>query len=294
MSSTIDVNVLASFSPIDGLKKENRHALANKTEVREAADGEYLFTEGDAKKRAVYVLSGAVELLEASVCKETVVGGTPAARNPLSPVLPRLQSARAQGKVEYISIDSDLLDVMLTWDQTGQYEVSELRTQGRQSDDWMTILLQTKALQKIPPANIQAIFMRLQQVNYRDGDVVIKQGDEGDYFYVITRGQCSVTRETPLNKDGIKLAELGIGDTFGEEALISEAKRNATVTMTSDGSAVRLPQDMIRIARKQLVVRDGWASGFFHPFLDVSLLQELVEGIQALDYEFVPLDRRVR
>jgi hypothetical protein len=31
-----------------------------------------------------------------------------------------------------------------------------------------------------------------------------------------------VTRETPLNRDGIKLAELGVGDTFGEEALIAK------------------------------------------------------------------------
>jgi len=243
MSRTIDVNMLANFSPLDGLKKENRHALANKTEIREAANGDLLFSEGDAKKRAVYVLNGTVELVERGVSKGSVVGGTAAARNPLSPVLPRTQSARAQGKVEYISIDSDLLDVMLTWDQTGQYEVSELRAQEQQSDDWMTILLQTKALQKIPPANIQAIFMRLQQVNYRQGDVVIKQGDDGDYFYVITRGQCSVTRETPLSKDGIKLAELGVGDTFGEEALISEAKRNATITMATDGCLMRLGKD---------------------------------------------------
>jgi rhodanese-related sulfurtransferase len=43
-----------------------------------------------------------------------------------------------------------------------------------------------------------------------------------------------------LRKDGIKLAELGVGDTFGEEALISEAKRNATVTMLTDGVLMRL------------------------------------------------------
>jgi CRP-like cAMP-binding protein len=243
MSSTIDVNILASLSPLDGLKKENRFALANKTEVRIATDKQLLFSEGDAKKRTVYLLNGTVELLEGDAVVEKIVGGTATARNPLSPVLPRKHSARANGKVEYISIDSDLLDVMLTWDQTGQYEVSELRSQDEQSDDWMTILLQTKALQKIPPANIQAIFMRLQQVNYRQGDVVIKQGDDGDYFYVITRGQCAVTRETPLNKDGIKLAELVVGDTFGEEALISEAKRNATVTMATDGCLMRLGKD---------------------------------------------------
>jgi rhodanese-related sulfurtransferase len=110
----------------------------------------------------------------------------------------------------------------------------------------MTTLLQTKAFHKVPPANIQAIFMRMQRMDYRAGEVVIKQGDEGDYFYVVVKGTCVVTRETPLNKEGIKLAELKMGDTFGEEALISEAKRNATVTMTSDGYLMRLGKEDFR------------------------------------------------
>jgi rhodanese-related sulfurtransferase len=111
------------------------------------------------------------------------------------------------------------------------------------SDDWMTMLLQTKAFHKIPPANIQAIFMRMQQINYRTGDVILKQGAEGDYFYVLIRGSALVTRETPLSKEGIKLAALAVGDTFGEEALISDAKRNATVTMQADGAVMRLGKD---------------------------------------------------
>ena len=56
----------------------------------------------------------------------TLRGGTPAARNPITPSLPRRFNARAAEPVRYISIDSDLLDVMLTWDQTGSYEVNEL------------------------------------------------------------------------------------------------------------------------------------------------------------------------
>lgn len=243
MSEQVELRQLKSLHPLDSLKKDNLQALARKTEVREAAPGKILFDEGDSAKRTFYLLSGSVKLLQDGEHTKTVEGGSDEARNPLAPVLPRQYKAVAQDRVEYISIDSDLLDVMLTWDQTGSYEVSELRGDDSDNDDWMTTLLQTKAFHKIPPANIQAIFMRLQQVNHRAGDVVIKQGDDGDYFYIVTRGSCIVTRETPLNKEGIRLAELGVGDTFGEEALISQAKRNATVTMETDGSLMRLGKD---------------------------------------------------
>jgi len=246
MTKQVDIAQLKAFSPIDSLKKDNLAALVKKTKVREAQPGEAIFREGDAEKRTVYVLSGTVELREGSQVAARIASGSDEARNPLSPKLPRRHTAIALNDVEYITIDSDLLDVMLTWDQTGSYEVSELRGEAGGGDDWMTTLLQTKAFHKIPPANIQAIFMRLQQVNYKAGDVVIKQGDEGDYFYVITRGKCVVTRETPLNKEGIRLAELQVGDTFGEEALISEAKRNATVAMESDGSLMRLGKEDFR------------------------------------------------
>ena len=239
----IDITLLKSFTPLDGLKRDNLAALARKVQLRELSPGQVLFKEGDTEKRTFYIASGILELVDQGKVVGTVEGGSELARTPVAPVYPRRVSARARDRVKFISIDSDLLDVMLTWDQTGQYEVSELRDEEDSGEDWMTMLLQTKAFHKIPPANIQAIFMRMQQINYRSGDVVLKQGAEGDYFYVLTRGTAVVTRETPLSKEGIKLAELNVGDTFGEEALISDAKRNATVTMTSDGCVMRLGKD---------------------------------------------------
>ena len=246
MTTELTNEVLKRFSPMDGLKRQNLVALVRKTSIRELEGGRALFKAGDTDKRTFYLVKGSVELRTPDGKTSTLTAGTPEARSAIAPHLPRQASARAIENIEYISIDTDLLDVMLTWDQTGNYEVAEFESDADEEQDWMTTLLHTAAFHRIPPANIQAIFIRMQQINYKAGDVVIKQGDEGDFFYAITRGQCAVVRETPLNKDGIKLAELGVTDTFGEEALISESKRNATVVMMTDGSVMRLAKDDFR------------------------------------------------
>jgi CRP-like cAMP-binding protein len=242
-----DAALLRRFAPLDGMKRDNLAALAKKVVIREADSGRLLFRQGEADRRAIWIVSGTVEMRENERTIGVVRGGTPEARGAIAPGSPRSCSARAMEPVEYLAIDSELLDVMITWDQTGSYEVADLQAQFADgSDDWMTTLLQSRAMQRIPPANLQAIFMRMQRISCRAGDVVIRQGAEGDYFYAIVSGRCVVTRETPLNKEGIRLAELAVGDTFGEEALISEARRNATVTMLTDGVLMRLGKDDFR------------------------------------------------
>jgi CRP-like cAMP-binding protein len=238
---TVNLGTLRWFTPLDALKRENLTALAKKTQIQTLTAGKLLFRERDREKLTYYLVSGSLELSDKDGNKKTIDGGSDEAKAPIAPMLPRRYNAKAVNEIKFIAVDTDLLDVMLTWDQTGSYEVSELQDSFEMtSADWMTSMLGTKAFHRIPPGNIQAIFMRMQQVNYNAGDVVIQQGDVGDFFFVITNGRCNVTRETPLNRDGIKLAELGPGDTFGEEALISDALRNATVTMATDGAVMRL------------------------------------------------------
>jgi CRP-like cAMP-binding protein len=242
----VELDVLRSFSPLDGLKRENLHALSRKTRLQDLDSGRVLFKEGESDKRTIYLVGGELELRVGDRTVSMLRAGTPEARIAVATGQPRRFTARALSDVTFVAIDSDLLDVMITWDQTGSYEVSEIAGGGAAGDDWMTVLLQTKAFHRIPPANLQALFMRMQHVACRSGEVVIKQGDDGDYFYVITKGSAVVTRETPMNRDGLKLAELGVGESFGEEALISDAKRNATITMQTDGALVRLGKDDFR------------------------------------------------
>jgi CRP-like cAMP-binding protein len=298
--SPVSVELLKSLAPLEGMKRDNLAALARKVGLRTAASGRMLFKEGERDKRSVWLISGLVELREGDKTVAMIRGGTPEARNPLSHFQPRKFTARAVDEVEYLSVDSELLDVMITWDQTGSYEVSDLRAgDAAGTDDWMTTLLSSSSFQRIPPSNIQAIFMRMQRQSYRAGEVIVKQGEEGDFFYAIVSGKVGVTRETPLNKEGIRLAELGPGDTFGEEALIAEAKRNATVRMLSDGVLVRLAkQDFRELMNDPLVhyVDDTQARQILErggKWLDVRLPSEFqnlsIEGSINIPLYFIRL-----
>ena len=127
MRTELTNEILQRFSPMDGLKRQNLVALVKKTSIRELGAGRALFKQGDKEKRTIYLVSGSLELRTSSGEANVIEAGSPEARNAISPHLPRQVTARAVDDVEYISIDTDLLDVMLTWDQTGNYEVSELQ-----------------------------------------------------------------------------------------------------------------------------------------------------------------------
>lgn len=244
MTKNIDVARLSGFSPFNALKTGNLCNLLEQVETLQASQGQVLFKKGDSDKRAIYLLSGTIELIRDDSVQRIITGGTDEANCPIAPALPRQQTAVAVDNVRYFSIDSELLDVTITLDQTGIYEVGDFSSELDGGEgDWMTALLQTKTFQQIPPQCIQMIFMRLQRVDFKAGDVVIQQGGKGDYFYIIRSGRCMVTRETPADKENIDLAELGVGGTFGEEALISQAERNATVSMQTDGILMRLGRD---------------------------------------------------
>jgi uncharacterized protein YdaL len=77
-----------------------------------------------------------------------------------------------------------------------------------------------------------------------------------------------------------------VRDVYGA-AVIPETLGNVA-TQGYNQNESRLPRQMLDSARRQLVVRDGVASFFYHPFLGLTYLPELVDGVQTLGYTFVP------
>jgi rhodanese-related sulfurtransferase len=104
----------------------------------------------------------------------------------------------------------------------------------------MTALLRSPIFQCLPPTKLQKIILSLEAVDFKQGDAIIEQGSVGDYYYLIKNGQCLCTRKSSPNAKPVKLNQLTAGDTFGEDALISGAPRDLTITALTDISLLRL------------------------------------------------------
>jgi CRP-like cAMP-binding protein len=79
----------------------------------------------------------------------------------------------------------------------------------------------------LPFAIVEHLASELRSATYQPGDVIIREGEPGELFYIIAEGQGRAS------KDGEQLREMGAGESFGEIALLRRIPRTATVTALS-------------------------------------------------------------
>ena len=76
-----------------------------------------------------------------------------------------------------------------------------------------------------------------------------------------------------------------VKDAYGTPVIPESLGNVATQRFNQHG--VRLAPDLLASAKRQLAVRDNVASFFYHPFLGLQYLPELIEGLQSMGYTFV-------
>ncbi len=247
----IDNKVLRGFVPLDGLSPHNFNAVVSRLQIRQVEKGGYIFKEGDRDPNTLYLIEGKVELQQNGKKISVMRAGSHDAMHPLSPQQPRLNGALAKTRVTVAFIDKTLLDAYVSTHQESAYEVCDISADD--DDDWMTRLLQSDTFSRLPPMNIQRMLTRMQAVPLKANDIVLSEGDDGDAYYTIKRGRCRVSRRGDDGREKV-LAELADGACFGEDALLSESKRSATITMLTDGELMRLSKkDFLELLNDPLV-----------------------------------------
>jgi MFS family permease len=86
----------------------------------------------------------------------------------------------------------------------------------------------------LPLVVIEQLALDVEEVSFGDGEVVIREGEPGDHFYVVAEGTAAVSVA------GASMPPLGTGDAFGEIALLRGVPRTATVTAAGPLRALSL------------------------------------------------------
>lgn len=265
--------VIRQLIPLATLPSKRFEALCGQFAVEEAEDGQFLFRRGEASSDLFYLLRGSVTLQTEALKIETISAGSDSARFALAHQIPRKVNAVANGKIQFLRLSADMIKSA----QDAPYEESEsymIVDESSENDDWMTTLLKSPIFRVLPPSNLQKILMSLQEVHFEPGEVIIAQGDPGDFYYIIKKGQCLISRKPAPNAKEIRLGQLADQDTFGEDALISGEPRNVSITALTEVSLLRLSKEQFVTLIKRPVLK----------YIGFPDLQELVsKGATLID-----------
>jgi CRP/FNR family transcriptional regulator, cyclic AMP receptor protein len=111
--------------------------------------------------------------------------------------------------------------------------------------------------------------------DYAEGEIIFKEGDEGDRMYVIQSGRVQITKKTSSGE--ITIASLGSGEIFGEMALFDRLPRSATARALDEARILSIDKKKLF----QTIDRD--------PTLVFKTLESMSSRIRKLDEEFAKL-----
>src|SRR6476661_1112047 len=104
------------------------------------------------------------------------------------------------------------------------------------------ILRRSSLFRFVSDEHFEAIEPLLQEEHYEFGEVIVKQGDPANSFYVLTSGRARALKIKPDGEE-IPLGVLKPGDSFGEAALAEGGTRNATVRCSTAVDVLRIDRD---------------------------------------------------
>lgn len=275
---------LGRYVPFNILDGHNLTKAVSKIQIHKAKKGTIIFKRGKALQDQFFLLEGEVDLINNDFGVEKVKSSAERSATALNQASPTNVSAIAKSTVIFFTIHPEELDRLVSISQGGMREPSDERSVEMEvselsdSQDWMTRILQSPLFARIPLPQLQELFNKFDRVYTKKGEKIVKEGARGDYFYVIASGAALIT-----NCSGSVDVELKPGSYFGEEALLSDAPRNATVTMTSDGMLKRLNADDFRALLKEPVLQ----------YINQNELNDLKNPYKILDVR-MPIEYRIQ
>lgn len=246
----VTAQTLRRLVPMTSLNDHAIEQVVGLAEELKLGRSRQIFAIGSMDDYIYYLLDGTIALLDRNEREATLTADSPQARFAFGNLKPRPSNARVKSnEAHLLRFNNKRLETLIAWEEQlnpGSSFVDDSLESGMvvaewasEEDetldmDWVMAMLGSKTFYQLPPENVHQLAARMVPHQVSAGEVILRQGDPGDYYYVIREGRCQVIR------DGEVVNELGRLAAFGEEALVSGSPRNATIEMLTDGLLMRL------------------------------------------------------
>ena len=132
----------------------------------------------------------------------------------------------------------------------------------------------------LEPEKMLALTGRLIEKTFKPGESIINQGDKGDFYYIIKSGSVAILVKQKEVPEPWQVAVLREGESFGEEALIRDYRRNATAQALTGTTVLALAKtDFDRILKSS--------------FLEYIFSEDIVEKLEEKKERYFFLDARI-
>jgi rhodanese-related sulfurtransferase len=201
-----------------------------------------IFKRGDTNTELVYLLEGSVTLQAEGLVVEVINSDSESAKFALAHQIPRKIDAVTNGMARIIRLDAHTVNnpPPAVFQEDLGYTVVE-ESSNEESDDWMSSLLRFPLFEDLPATSLQKILISLRTSQFTESDVILENGSAVDNFYVVHKGQCLLTRN---RAGGVSEIRLGVGDSFGEEYLITGLPAQETVIALTDVSIIQIEKNL--------------------------------------------------
>jgi CRP-like cAMP-binding protein len=253
--------------------------LSKKLHVAEFPAGTEIIRENEPADAFYLVRKGEVDVLKKNKWGQeahiSVIGhGEGFGEMALLTCSPRCCSVTAKTDVVLLKLEKDDFEEIVRIDFSFS-RMLEHRTQNYSQFNQLKILQPFALLQ---PEKMAMITDKLEEKKYASGEKIITQGEKGNLYYIIKSGKAAVLKKMLKDKPE-HVATLEEGHGFGEEALITDSPRNATVQAIDDIVALTLSRADFDSIMK---------SSFLKEVNPEEVLSETDDKVNEFDEEHIP------
>ncbi|XP_077087425.1 cGMP-dependent protein kinase 2 isoform X2 [Siphateles boraxobius] len=185
--------------------------------------GEYVIKQGEPGNHLFVLAEGKLDVYQHNKLLTSIAVWTTFGELAILYNCTRTASVKAASNVKTWALDREVFHNIMRMTAEARHE------------QYRHFLRSVSLLASLPRDKLTKIVDCLEVEYYNKGDYIIREGEEGNTFYIIANGKIKVTQSTQDHEEPQIINTLGKGDYFGEKALISDDVRSANIIADEDG-----------------------------------------------------------